>query len=446
MKYFSDSHVTSILELCENNRHETVGVLRAFGREITHAIHTLAIPSRSWERENLPSLVAPGDYAEFEGVWFPEYQRYAEHAFNHLINLPLGVLERIHKKQYCGMALTKRAECLVRFGLASLVEGFRAPVRNAISHGNTEFVVAGIRFIDTNATEELVASEFLRLYDGIVASCNAIAVAMLLFLIRNHHLVDDAAVPLGATLLALRGAASYAKLSVDRLIPTETVGGGSQLNIVCSAAVPSRAMQMFDALHLAACAQDLGASAYERVGITFDTGHSVSGSVFLDGRRLARARANSEPDEVLGEIVETDLLWHDSSTTRRRLATWGLLFRLGLAKLRSETRDRQAEKGVTPLGLLYSVRHVENKSVKGLRRVEAILVLEWGTLPSAVDLLGIARHAIGRLRWRPIASVGIGTIGLPLRRPRYVWIKLFRHDAAYFPHLLDAISRHALSR
>jgi hypothetical protein len=429
LKYVYDGEIQGILDLFEGHLAETSSALSAQARELSHAIHSLVSRGPSWGREHLPSLSSPADYGEFEGIWFPEYQRYTEHAFNHLINLPLGVLERVRNKQYCNLTLANRVSLLPQFGFAALGNGFRGPVRNAISHGSTEYGIADIRFVDRSGTDELTPGEFLRLFDQIVATSNAIAASIMLFILRNSAHIGADAIPLGATLMALRGASSYRGLSVERLIRTEILQGKSQLGIVCATRVPSRTLQTFDALHLAARVQDFAGPDFDRIAITFDTGHSVSGSIFLDAKRLAQARQNDERLEALGEVTETSLLWHDSSNLRRRISTSRLALRLSFAHAGVEARKRWHETGSTPLRFRYAIRDRRNTSAGSLRRVEAIVVLNAGEDPSESDLYRIARQAIRRIRRRPIRSVDIGGSGLPLRRPRYVWVKLFREDA-----------------
>lgn len=428
-KYFDDDLVQSVLDFYEKNSTQAVAAIESLDRELTHAVHALVTPGPSWDAEHLPSLSSPSDYAELEQVWFPEYQRYAEHAFNHLINCPLSVFAQLRSRQYCGQTLTNRAESLGKLGFRPLVEGFRGAVRNAISHGNTEFAVAAIRFVDRKATEELTPGEFLHLFDELVAACHALTLGLLLFIARNTSLFSGRSIPLGATLLALRGAGSYGRLTVERLIPMEVLGGRQQLAVICSAPMPSQTMQTFEALYLAARAQDFGATSFERIALTFDTGHATSGSIFLDASKLAKLRRDGGPAEALGEVVETSMLWHDSSNLARRIHVAGMSLRIGLAQAGLEVRRRWAESGVTPLRLRYSIRHVQNKSAEALRRVEAIAVLRFGEDPSGEDLYRIARQVVRRLRRRPIASAGLKGTGSIRRRPRYVWVKLFKQDA-----------------
>jgi hypothetical protein len=225
LKYVYDDDIEAVIDLLEVHPAETAETLRVQARELSHAIHSLVSQGSSWGHEHLPSLSSPADYGELEGIWFPEYQRYTEHAFNHLINLPLGVLERVRGKQYCNQTLANRVSLLPGLGFSKLGNGFRGPVRNAISHGSTEYGIADIRFVDRSGTVELTPGDFLRLFDRIVAASNAVAVSILLFILRNPAHIRGNAIPLGATLMALRGAGSYRALSVERLIPTEVLQG-----------------------------------------------------------------------------------------------------------------------------------------------------------------------------------------------------------------------------
>jgi hypothetical protein len=83
---FFDQHPTS-----------TIDGVTALQRELSHAIFAALRPGASWGREGKLSLDRPDQMAEFESTWHPEYQRYCEHIFNHLIQLPLYVIGVSHQ-------------------------------------------------------------------------------------------------------------------------------------------------------------------------------------------------------------------------------------------------------------------------------------------------------------------------------------------------------------
>jgi len=85
------------------------------------------------------SLESPDDISRFEKVWHPSYQRISEHVFNHLINIPLFILGRKHRKDYLSLSLSNRTKTLLELFSSKSCVGYDSVVRNAISHGGLNF-------------------------------------------------------------------------------------------------------------------------------------------------------------------------------------------------------------------------------------------------------------------------------------------------------------------
>ena len=92
LKYFDSDVIEVALELFDNHPKETLDSLFELNREITHATMSMIREGSSWNQEQQLSLQDPKDMNKFERIWHPEYQRYSEHIFNHLINIPLKIL------------------------------------------------------------------------------------------------------------------------------------------------------------------------------------------------------------------------------------------------------------------------------------------------------------------------------------------------------------------
>ena len=395
-------------------------------------MHTLITPGPSWGKEEVPSLSAPKDFIEFDQLWHPEYQRYCEHAFNHCINIPLGVLGRIRSKRYHEQALSNRVKLLRDFGYGKITEGFDSVIRNSISHGKTEYTPFVIRYIDKSETKEYSPGEFLTHFDSLASTSSAIILSILLFISRIHSELDPFkfnSLPIGIFLYGLFGAATHKGFNLKRLIVSEVTGGRKQLNFICSTKLKSRMAHQLAALHLCTKIQDFGVDNFERFSVSIDVGRNISSVVFLNGDRLKEARDNNKPLEVLGEVFESSLLWHDTSSFWRKIETYSLVFKISLARYWSNLQDEWALKDLTPIRFRYKIRDVKNVSAGKLRRLEATVILNYGEAISKELLFRIARQSIRRLQRRLVRYAGIQKQSFSVRCPCYVWVKIFKNDA-----------------
>jgi hypothetical protein len=282
-------------------------------RELSHAILSMLRPGTSWAKESKLSLDRPDQMAEFESTWHPEYQRYSEHVFNHLIQLPLYIIGSKKQKDYLKPALAIRAERLEVNGLAVLTTGYDSVVRNAISHGGTSFEAMGVKYIDKKGDRLLAPWEFADLFDNLVDTCHSILVALLLFLCNHQTLVERIGLdklPMGLRFIFIDAFSSHAGFKLLSAIEGSTVAAKKQLNIVCKINSRVRWAQMFEGMHTCWNASAFGGKDYNRFVVSFDCGMPVLSSLMLDGDRLQRAiKANETFSECASEIIETSLVF-----------------------------------------------------------------------------------------------------------------------------------------
>jgi len=201
-------------------------------RELSHAIFSLLRPGVSWSKEGKLSLDKPEQMAEFESIWHPEYQRYCEHVFNHLIQVPLYVIGARKAKPYLQQPLANRAKLLQTNGLAVLTMGYDSVVRNAISHGNTAFEVTGVRYIDKKDDRLKAAWEFASLFDDLVDTCHSTLVALLLFLCSNRTLFERTGLeklPLGLRFVFVDAFVSHLGFELLSMVESNTTSTKKQL-------------------------------------------------------------------------------------------------------------------------------------------------------------------------------------------------------------------------
>lgn len=427
--FFSDEVIAEVIGLLTKNPEFAWRAISDTSRHINHAVSSLLRPAPSWPQHQPFSLDSPQDTAAYESQWQPEYQRYAEHVYNHLIQLPLTVLGYIHKKDYRSPALANRSENLRSKGLGSLAKGFDPVVRNAIAHGTTDFELAGVRYTDRTESKSLSWFEFEELFDALVDTCHGILAATLLF-VANCHRASNARpsdqLPFGIRYLLTYGLACHPTLTILSMLETKASETETQLNIVCKASDPSRNAHRFESLFLSSVCCTLSPMAYHRYFIEIDSGRPSTSVIAIDGRNLSKAIREAIPiEELEGPLIESSLLWHDASRWRSWLATLKAVFRARMPQLVSDFKRSFAQSGLTPGTYDYLIIATENTSTNRLTRVTAyVALLEGGHLDER-QLISTIRQIIRTTRRKIIRTQSLnGPSGIP-GRPTHITVRLY---------------------
>jgi len=267
----------------------------AIAKSLTKAFQTIWNQGSSWTLEDRLSLDDPVDFVEFEQVWHPEYQRYAEHVFGQLITLPLRVLERKKPgKNYVGDKLGKQINLLKVRSLAKVAESCSTLIRNAISHGSVEFGHGDVTYTSEDKPPLVcTAEEFAARFDALVDACHGVAAAVLVFLAQreaSEGAVDLAGVPLGVLEPVVRGAVGVEGLTVERLIESKVSGGVPQLNVYCKTTSLHRGLHARGASRAATECQRLTGDRFTRIGVLINCGEGAHASQFFDAKVLTQGR------------------------------------------------------------------------------------------------------------------------------------------------------------
>lgn len=405
----------------------TIEAVTTLQRELSHAIFSLLRPGVSWSKEGKLSLDKPEQMAEFESIWHPEYQRYCEHVFNHLIQLPLYVIGAKKAKNYLQPPLANRVKLLQTNGLAVLTTGYDSIVRNAISHGNTAFEVTGVQYIDKKDDRLLAAWEFASLFDDLVDTCHSILVALLLFLCSNRTLVERTGLeklPLGVRFIFVDAFVSHSGFELLSMTSIK-----KQLNMVCKINSKARWAQLFEGMHTCWNASIFGGQHYNRFFVAFDCGMPVLSSLILDGDRLQCAiKANETLNECASEIIETSLLWYDASTLERKVYGWKCLLPIRWQITKREIIQDWRNLGLKVLSSRYSILDIQNNSTESVRQIEAHIVLHEKGLVTDETLEDIIRHAVKRLRGHRVRKTDLHGEKGRAGKPDYIRIRLYAKE------------------
>jgi hypothetical protein len=421
--------VDEALAFFERDAASTIEGITALQRELSHAIFAALRPGASWGREGKVSLEGPDEMAEFDSIWHPEYQRYCEHVFNHLIQLPLYVIGGKKGKDYLRLTLANRAERMRDNNLAALTAGYDSVVRNAISHGSTSFEVTGVRYTDRKDARLLAAGEYIDLFDRLVDTCHSIIVALLLFLCRNQILVEQAGLhklPLGLRFIFVDAWSSHQGVELLSMVESERATSSKQLNLVCRINSRARWAQLFEGMHTCWNASLFGGKEYSRYFVAFDCGMPVHSSLILDGDKLRQAiLANESLDTCAPGIIETSLLWYDASSLGRKLYAWKCLWRIQWEITRRSVIEDLRNRGFRVLGSRYETISVLNKSTEDVRQVEAHIVLRGEGAVTHELLQGMVQHAVKKLRRHKVRRTDLYGEKGRAGKPDYIRVRLY---------------------
>lgn len=428
--YFSRAAIIAYLDILNKDVEAALESLQLHSEETSQAIYVVFRETDSWKEEETQRLSKPRDLLRFDRLWHPEYQRYSEHAFNHLTRVPLELLQRIRGKNYQALELAQRAQKLSDLGSPALVHGFDSRLRNAISHGGVHYGDYEIRYVSRSGEERLSSVEFLKSFDDLVDTCSAHVAALLIFVCQHFDLILSWGIhqfPSGLRFLLLRGFCQHPGFDVEGLLEIGDRAGG-HLNLYCVSATRSRPVHLHEALHSAMQLYRLGLQ-YPVNSISIECGESTPASLIVSGDGLAEALTDGAPPQTIAKVIQTDLLWHQASKIGHWFYIFSTISRSSWAYSMIEIRKQWRALGFQGWKRRYTIRKVDNRSVGNLRRVLAEIVVKDESDVNARALRKIMDHATRALRRQWICGKDFGKLRFIHFRPAYVWLRVHIGDA-----------------
>lgn len=424
--YVSDKAASTILHLLSKYSSIASKLLPKLEPQLTHALQSILRPGSSWKNEHRLENKAPKDLEEFEQIWHPEYQRYVEHIYNHLIRLPLEIYGTIKNKDYGRMTLSNRAKMLSELGLKELTIGFNSVVRNAISHGTITFTQFGVLYADRNKDQELLPSDFAQLFDNLISICHGITVGLIAWVCHQwpNPTPDELhALPMGLKRLLVQGWVSYPGLQIESVIEL-MLGLEKNLNVYCTSDTSSQIIHQIDALAIASTFQRYGGGDYNKIMVHIDCGKKVASLAILDCGSVKELRESGLKNEILKKTFEGSMMWHDSSNFRRRLWLWTKLLKMALKKWKQNVIKEWRRQGLAVWGARYKIKNIENRSAGKIRRLHVDLVLNYGEEVSKSTVRGVLTHAARKLKRRLFYGEKRFHRTFLKRPPVYIWFHL----------------------
>ncbi|MFZ6029871.1 MAG: hypothetical protein ACOYYS_19325 [Chloroflexota bacterium] len=404
------------------------------GVDISHAVLSLIRPGSSWGKDEQLSLDTPKDLVEFESVWHPEYLRYCEQIYNHLIQIPLTVLGQLNGgKQYISQTLANRSSTLASMGFKCLTDGFNSTIRNALSHGHILFGVQDITYTDHQKVEKILSYDFSNTFDNLVDTCNSLVVTILIFLCENRSLVEQKglySLPVGIRFFLIDGFTQHRDLRLLSMIENQIIDNKRQLNLICEVGSKVRAVHLFSATFLCWAACRLGGKDYNRYVISIDCGMPSLPMMIYNGEQMSQAIENDLPLVQCGpKLIESSLLWYDKPGIVAKISTFRNIFSTNFLLAKRQFIANIENAGFTLWSRHYLIVNVNNTSPRKFRRIEAHIILRHDQNPTTAEFLTkIIIHAIRNLRTKMVKVKDIdGEKGF-LGRPFFITVRLYSQE------------------
>ncbi|MFV2045679.1 MAG: hypothetical protein ACC700_20935, partial [Anaerolineales bacterium] len=302
----------------------------------------------------------------------------------------------------------------------------------ATAHGEVAFSGFDIEFGSVQP-EIYIASDFLRLYDELIRTCNSAAIAILLFWARHSHKVrahDD--VPLSIIEQLAAGGLNRPGLRLLGVVRSNTPLGGSQLHAAVSLDLRSRGQVLGECARVAFHLLESGARGFDRFLVQVDHGEHVASLVIIDSEKLTDLlECNALEDRLPEAFSETQLVWFDERRLKTRLRMWLTIIRTGWSWFKAEVIDSWHNIGLLAGRGRYLIREVESLSSQGVSRlrIKAVLTEPLHSEDRAI-VREVIRDIVSRYRWLPTRSRSrILDPGIPLpKRPTHIFVDLFLAD------------------
>jgi hypothetical protein len=430
-RYWDDRSVDLARALLETDVPRSVAVVVARSGPIDRGIDGLfRQPARGLD-EGARSGDSAGEIVALATEWIPEYLRLAEHVFGNLLE---PVWAALKKGGVTGHFDLRGATTFMRSqGHELLLSGFTEEIRNAIAHGKVRLTAFEIEFGDVRPVC-LSRSAFLGALDELGRTCNAIAIALLLFIAKHQaDVVRSGGVPRAVATRFAAGAVGRRNCRVTGSVESETPLAGKQLHISVEMAERHRAYVLGQCARVAyQFIHVLGAARYERLVIELHHGEPVASLSIVKPQELTALVDRAAPIEALSTAFDdTQLLWYDEAAWRTRLKAWGAMAVSTWRLVGHQIITNWHGAGLFVGKGRFRLREIRNLSVDGIARVQVLAVLR---RPEDADDLAVVNEVVRELvkvgRRRLVRS-RVGTLERGVawpKRPVYVWVDLYRSD------------------
>jgi len=428
LRYWDKEIVEKALAVLELDNRRTIDALAEWKNRVGISFDYLLrrAPVERFE-EDLSTSKAP-DLLRLANEFHPEYLRRCEHIFTNLIILYWAA----SKKGFVqgNFDITGAASVLRSKGYELLLSGYDEKVRNGIAHGQVIFGAPVIQYGDNHFPHKLQDDEFLYLFDTLWRTSNSLAIAILLFLARNHATIPVASIVLPTSIIFLIAAAETERmgLSITGVIESE-MRLGRQLHVLMETVFRKRESVLLECAHIALRLLDAGAVGYSRYIFEVHQGTKIDSMVAILPEKLANLQ--NEPYTRFSEVLDSQLIWTDESILQYRIKALKIAFlsnsRLGFRKFIAD----QQIKGLFLTAKRYYIKRVDNSSAGGIARIHIFVTLRFPSDATDREMIKrIILAVVKKYRGKRFATNPSKFLKRWnwYKHPTYIWVSLYQYE------------------
>jgi len=265
-----------------------LNILKEFSFEFDHAIKTLNTINKKEIHENLlPDNDAELMYFLSEKIIY-EYLKLNDVV---LLGFLKPIAYHLRLKNSKGTDKLDIYNCIETLKTQKIFENltkkYNNTIRNAIAHGGVTFESSKIKFRDKKNSKEFFAWDFIKEFDSLIDTANAIALAYkkLFFQYLNIFNKHKASIPLSIMEIELRGKANHYGWEILHSYDS-TTQHGNQYNLLINTNLNSRKFMNFSAAYTAITLEKLLPNKYSNVFFHIKTKYTIACWQTIDLRRL----------------------------------------------------------------------------------------------------------------------------------------------------------------
>ncbi len=422
-RYYDEGIIDCALEVLEGSNTRTIEAFNYWKQKIDIGFENLYRKSSVTKYDD---LVETG-YIKITKEFFPEYLRYVEDIFGNFIALFWAIKK---KRSVEGNFELKGAISVLKGKkLDLLLRGYEEKIRNSLAHGNTILKFNSIIF----NSYEMNPIEFLAKFDTLQRTLNSLAIAIILFLAR---IKDDECkkICIGSTLTSIlvNGIINRPGLKICGSVESDYYLTGKQLHISILNNFKSRNAILLDSLRISTMYIKCGATDYNRFLFETSVGTPIESLVIIDVKKLHKELENENEYISDTDVFAKDaqLLWNDEGKLAYKIKMWKILIPSNYLLAKHNKKLEWKKIGKIVIEDRYLIRKTEIIFHDKIPKVKIHAVLNFSL--DAYNKENIKRIAqdITKKHLRRIVKSSNPIVKqiTRFRRPKYIWIQLYKND------------------
>jgi hypothetical protein len=355
MRYWNLNTVKKAIDVLLSNPKRTLAAFKEREVELDLSFQNLFRLSSTQEIEGSLNIENEADLVRLSNEFIPDYLRWAEHVFGNILQLYWSVIKTGGVN---GKYDVRRAQAAFNtLGLQDLLFGYSDTFRNAIAHGQVTFSGFDIRF---GVDRPITSSDFLRRYDDLVRTCNALAIALICFCMSKSAKELITYLPLGIATRFAAGKINRPGLSITGAVLSNSPLVGKQLHISVYMEMRKRLQVLIDSVRIVYQIIKNHVQDYDRCVLQIDHGEKINSLCIIEIRKLqGLINENADISRIAEVFNAQQLLWFDEDDRKTRIKMWTTIAKTGFSWLKEDIVLRWHDLGVTPGRSRYIIRDLE---------------------------------------------------------------------------------------